>query len=296
MKKFFILTFFIFSMVFLDAEIKVVTTLSFLGDIVKQVGQEKVEVVSLIDGSQDPHFVEPRPSMINEVKNADLVVVVGMSLDMWIDSIIDASRNEKVFYGKIGYLDTSVGIEKLEVISGKVDGRLGDLHPEGNPHYWLNPENVKIIAKSISLKLSQISPKDKNYFEKNLENYISLLNNKISMWENKVSNLTNSNIITYHKSWIYFAEKFRLNIVAELEPKPGIPPSAKHLARVIEIAKNNNVKFILKEIFYPKKSAEYVSKQAGIKVVEVPNDIIKTKNITSYVELIDFIINKISQN
>ncbi len=296
MKKNFFIIIFLLNTIFLSAQIKVVTTLSFLGDIVQQIGKDKVNVISLIDGRQDPHFVEPRPSMINFIKKADLVVVVGMSLDMWIDSLIESSRNEKIFFGKDRYLDVSINIEKLEVPQGKIDARLGDIHPEGNPHYWLDPENVKIIAETVSKKLSQIAPKDKDFFTKNLENYISLLDKKILDWKSKMSKLNAANIITYHKSWTYFARRFGINILIELEPKPGIAPSAKHLAEVIKIAKNNDVKFILKEYFYPNKASDYVSKQTGIRTVSVPNDVIWTKESTTYINLMDEIINKITQN
>jgi zinc/manganese transport system substrate-binding protein len=293
MKKFFITICLIFNTIFLFSELKVVTTLSFLGDIVSQIGKDKVKVETLIDGKQDPHFIEPRPSMVIKMRDADMVVKIGMALDMWVDSIIDASRNKKVMFGQKGYLDVSVGIEKLDKIEGKVDGRLGDVHPQGNPHYWLDPENIKIIAKNVAYKLSELSPENKEYFEKNLEQYLNLLNIKISQWKEKLSSLNEKNIVIYHRSWNYFAKRFNLNIIAELEPLPGIPPSASHLSEVVNIIKQNKVKFILKETFYPNKPAQFVSQQTGVKIVNVPNDVGGTNGVNSYLDLMDYIVNKI---
>lgn len=275
------------------AKINIVTTTETLADIVKTVGGDKVTVISLSRGTQDPHFVEPRPSMVVSVKNADLLVCVGMDLDIWVESLINASRNEKVMFGKQCYCDVSVGIKKLDVPEGKIDGRVGHVHPQGNPHYWLDPVNIKIVAETIYDKLSELSPENKNYFTTNVVELCNKIDTKLIEWKEKLNSLDNKNIITYHKSWTYFAERFGLNIVTELEPKPGIPPSAKHLSKVIKSIRENNVAIILKENFYPDKPAMFVSKKTGAKIVNVPNSVGGTKDVKDYFLLIDVIVNEL---
>jgi ABC-type Zn uptake system ZnuABC Zn-binding protein ZnuA len=274
-------------------KLKVVTATADLADLVRVIGKDKIDVASLIKGNQDPHFIEPRPSMVMQVKNADLVVRIGMDLDMWMQSLIDASRNPKIMFGKDGYLDVSSGIDKLEIPSSKVDASMGDIHIYGNPHYWLDPENAKPIMKNILDKLCQILPSESEYFKKNHRAYTQKLDSTLSCWSKQMEPFTDVKIVTYHNSWPYFAKRFKLKIVDFVEPKPGIPPSPSHIVSLVEKIKNEKVKVIIVEPYFNLKVAESVAKSSGSKVVVLPPSVGGIDGIDSYLDLFEYNINKL---
>ncbi|MEW6163111.1 MAG: metal ABC transporter substrate-binding protein [Nitrospirota bacterium] len=297
--KFFVFSLAIFLLVFplpLRAKdtIKIVTTTSDLASIAKEIGKEKVEVVSLSRGTQDPHFIEVRPSMVMKLKNADLLILVGMDLDIWVQALIDASRNHKIKHGRSGYLDASVGVEKLDIPSGKIDASMGHVHIYGNPHYWIDPENAKVIASNIARRLYEISPEDTSYFKKNLNKFNERLDKKLIEWKAKLAPFKGQKIAIYHRSWPYFTNRFGLFTACELEPKPGIPPSPGHLKEVIEKMRQENVKVILMEVFYDEKPARFVAQQTGAKVVVVPNSVGGTKEAEDYFSLMNTIVERLA--
>jgi ABC-type Zn uptake system ZnuABC Zn-binding protein ZnuA len=274
-------------------EIFVVTTTEDLADLVKEVGGDKVKVVSLSYGYQDPHLVEPRPSMVVQLKKADMLVKIGMDLDIWVDSLIQAARNTNIIYGAKGYVDASVGILRLEVPGGKIDASMGDIHIYGNPHYWLDPENAKPITKNILDGLCKISPENTEYFKNNRDSYLEKLDKMLKIWDEKMKFYKGAKIITYHKTWSYFANHFNLEVIATVEPKPGIPPSPAHLNSLIIKMKKEKPVMILHEIFYPKKTSEMVSKETQVKLVILPTSVGGVKEVKDYISLFDYIIDKI---
>lgn len=274
-------------------EIFVVTTTEDLADLTKAVGGDKVKVVSLSYGYQDPHLIEPRPSMVVHLRKADMLVRVGMDLDTWVDSLIAASRNPKIMFGAVGYVDASVGIVRLEVPEGKVDASMGDIHIYGNPHYWLDPENAKVITKNILDGLCRVSPENAEYFKNNRNQYIEKLNNAIQVWHDKMSKFKGKKVISYHKTWSYFAKRFGLEIIATIEPKPGIPPSPAYLNSLIELIRREKPEIILHEMVYPRKTSEMVSKQTQTRLVVVPTSVGGVKEVKDYISLFDYIISKI---
>ena len=205
-------------------KLNVITTTADLMDIVKTIGNDKVNVSSLARGTQDLHAVEPRPSMALLIRKANLIIRVGMDLDMWVNSLIDLSQNSSVALGTPGSLDVSKGIEKLEVPVGKVDFAMGDVHIYGNPHFWLDPENGEIIAREIRDKFIELLPQDKDYFEKNYNEFIAQLNTSIKKWEEELKPLAGLKVVTYHDSLTYFAKRFGINIIGQIELRPAIPP------------------------------------------------------------------------
>jgi len=274
-------------------EIFVVTTTEDLADLVKEVGGDKVKVVSLSYGYQDPHLVEPRPSMVVQLKKADMLVKIGMDLDIWVDSLIQAARNTNIIYGAKGYVDASVGILRLEVPGGKIDASMGDIHIYGNPHYWLDPKNAKPITKNILDGLCKISPENTEYFKNNRDSYLEKLDKMVKIWDEKMKFYKGAKIVTYHKTWSYFANHFNLEVIATVEPKPGIPPSPAHLNSLIIKMKKEKPVMILHEIFYPKKTSEMVSKETQVKLVILPTSVGGVKEVKDYISLFDYIIDKI---
>jgi len=278
-------------------KINILTTTSDLKSIAEFIGGDKVKVDSLAKGCQDPHFVEAKPSFMIKAKNADLFIRVGLELEIGYEElIIDGSRNSKIRLGQPGHLDASEGVLLLEVPSAvKIDRSMGDVHPMGNPHYWLDPLNAKIIASNIANRLGEIAPQNKDYFRENLAEFSRKIDKKMIEWQEKLNPFKGQEIAIYHRSWPYFVNRFGLGIACELEPKPGIPPSPGHLKEVINIIKQKNIKVVLMEVFYDEKPARFVSEQTGVKVVIVPNSVGGTKEAQDYFSLMDTIVDRLAQ-
>lgn len=280
------------SLSFANQKLKIVTTYPFIKDIVKQIAGDKAEVLSLAAGYEDPHFVEARPSMVVKLRNADAVVLNGMALDIWIQGLIEASRNNKIIPSSLGYIDLSAGINKLEVPVGKVDASMGHVHVEGNPHYALNPENIEGMIKIIISKLQELDISNADYFKENGDQYLQELSNKITQWKQKLAVYKEQRIITYHASWPYFEEFSGLKVIERVEPKPGVPPTPSHLKKLVDIINKNNVKLLVCEDYFNRKAPIFLKKKTGINLLFLPVDIQKD-TAKSYLELWDNNINKI---
>jgi zinc/manganese transport system substrate-binding protein len=274
--------------------LKVVTTLEVLRDIAQTVGGDRVVVQSLARGTQDPHFVEPRPSMVTVLRDADVLIRIGMGLEPWVDSAAEASRNGKIRFGRDGYLDVSQGIPKLDVIEGKIDGRAGHVHPEGNPHYWLDPENGIIIARTIAERFAALRPEHAAEFRRNYEAFTRELRADIERWRSMFAGIENRSIVTFHKSWGYFADRFGLEVVAEMEPLPGVPPSAKHLAEVARTMQETETRVILVENFYPERPARSLAARTGAAVVRVATDVGGSPEATKYRAMLDAVVRAVA--
>ena len=291
MKKIYLSTLILLFSTLIFAEVKVVTTTTVIYDLVKEIGKEKVKVDYICRGDQDPHFLEILPSNMLKLRNAELVFKIGLGLEMWLQQIIDGSRNDK-----LKLIDLSTNIEKKEIPTGKIDASQGDVHPYGNPHYWLDPENAKIMAKNICEVLSDESPDNAEYFKKNLDDYISKLNSKNAEWKTKMSGLKGKSIITFHKSWVYFVDRFGIKVVGQVEPKPGIPPTPSHNAELVNEIKKSGVKVILMENYYSDNAPNQLAQSTGVKVIKVANSVYGQSGINSYIQMMDSIVNSLSNN
>ncbi|PKL83202.1 MAG: hypothetical protein CVV24_06195 [Ignavibacteriae bacterium HGW-Ignavibacteriae-3] len=273
------------------ANIKVVATTTVIYDLVKEIGKDKVMVDFIARGDQDPHFIDVLPSYMIKLRNADILFRIGMGLEMWSDQLIDGSRNSN-----LKVIDLSSNIQKKEVPNFKPDASYGDVHPFGNPHYWMDPENARIMAKEIYKALSSESNRDESYFKKNLDNYLSELEKKIIEWKSKMAPVQGKPIIFFHASWIYFAERYGIITSGFVEPKPGISPSPSHNAELVQLIKSKGIKIIVMENYYSDSAPNQLARLAGIKVVKVPTAVYGVRGINSYIEMMDYIINQIVQN
>jgi zinc/manganese transport system substrate-binding protein len=273
------------------AQVKVVTTTTVIYDLVKQIGKDRVKADYICRGDQDPHFVEVMPSYMLKLRNADLVFKIGLDLEKWLPQLIDGSRNDH-----LKLIDLSENINKKDVPAQKMDASYGDIHPYGNPHYWLDPENAKIMANEIYEALSGQSPEDESYFKKNLDNYNALLDKKINEWKAKVSSLKSRQVIFYHAEWIYFADRFGIQIAGYVEPKPGISPSPSHNAEIIQLIKKSKIKIIIMANFYSDTAPNQIASLTGVQVAKVPVSVYGTGNVNSYIDMIDYIISAITHN
>src|SRR5438067_8251230 len=262
-------------------KLKVITTLTDLASLTQEVGGDKVDVEALARGYQDPHFVEPKPSFLLKLRNADLLISVGLDLEIgWLPPLITQSGNGKIQPGAPGYLDASQFAEILEIPQGKVTRAEGDVHPLGNPHYWLDPENGRIVAKEIFDAFVRFRPDDRAYFEQRLNDFQNRLTEAEKRWVAMMAPYKGTKVITYHRSFPNFAEYFHLEVVGYVEPRPGIPPSPQHTVELIRLMKQENVKVIAVEPYFDLKTPNAIARETGAKVVGLMPSVGGEKAIT----------------
>lgn len=245
------------------AELRIVTTTSDLASLTAHVGGRRVAVTSIAKGYQDPHFVEAKPSYLLELRRADLLIAVGLELEVgWLPPLLQQARNPKIL-SPAGYLDASIAAEVLEKPKEQVTRALGDVHPFGNPHYWLNPENGRAIARAIAAKLSEIDPAGKAAFQKNLADFESKLTDKEKEWAKRMDPYAGTEVVTYHNSWPNFLKYFRLRAAGFIEPKPGIPPSPTHTLEIINLITARRVPVVLVEPYFDTKTPSFIASKTG---------------------------------
>jgi len=272
----------------------VVTTTEDLASLVREVGGDKVKVEAIARGYQDPHFVEAKPSFILKLHAADLLVVVGRELEIgWLPPLITQSRNSKIQPGAEGYFDASSTAHILEIPTGPVSRAMGDVHPLGNPHYWLDPGNGRRIAQAIQEKLARLSPPDAPYFAARYADFDSRLREAEKRWDAAMAPYKGTKIVTYHRSWPNFCERFSLEVIGYVEPRPGIPPSPSHTIELIQEMKRQQVKVLLVEPYFDSKTPESIGRETGAKVLVLPPSVGGEKEITTYIGLFDYDIKKL---
>jgi zinc/manganese transport system substrate-binding protein len=277
------------------AQLKVVTSTTDLYDIASEVGGKRIKATHISEGYQDPHFVEAKPSFILQLRNADVWAFVGLDLEIgWMPLLIQGARNRKIQAGGSGYVDASRAIKVLDVARGNVDRSQGDVHAAGNPHYWLDPENGRRIAKLFEDKFAELDPQNASEYEHNRKAFEAKLNAAEKAWAPALQKIKGQPVVAWHTSWRYLADYTDVNIVAFMEPKPGVPPSAPHLAKVIETVKRTGAKVIIMEPFYDRKVAELVASRTGAKVLVLPPSVGGIKGITDYVQLMQYDINQLA--
>ena len=277
-------------------KIQIMTATTDLAALAQEVGGDKVDVESIARGYQDPHFVDAKPSFLLKLKRADLLIVVGLELEIgWLPPLITQSTNPKIQVGAPGYFDASRFAKILEIPTGQVTRAEGDVHPLGNPHYWLDPENGLRIAKGIADKLSQMRPGDAAYFAQRYTDFEQRLKQADQRWLAEMKPYEGRKIVTYHRSWPNFAEHFHLNVVGYVEPRPGIPPSPQHTVELIRQMKQENVKVIVVEPYFDLKTPNSVARETGGQVLVLPPSVGGEKEITDYFKLFDYDISKLKQ-
>lgn len=273
----------------LEAAAYVVTSTEDLAAITREVGGDKVKVDSIGRGYQDPHFVEAKPSFILKLHAADLLVVVGRELEIgWLPPLIQQSRNAKIQRGADRYLDVSLTARILEIPTGEITRAMGDVHPLGNPHYWLDPGNGRRIAKAIEQKLARIAPGDAAYFASRYADFDKRLAEGEKRWDAMMAPYRGTKVVTYHRSWPNFCERFGLDVIGYVEPRPGIPPSPRHTIELIAEMKRQKVKILLVEPYFDLKTPNSIGRETGAKVLVMPPSVGGEKEITDYIKLFDY--------
>ena len=282
------------------APVTVVATTEDLASLTREVGGERVAVEALARGYQDPHFVEPKPSYILRLQRADLLVVVGRDLELgWLPPLIQQSRNSRIQPGASGYLDASLTARILDIPTGQVTRAMGDVHPLGNPHYWLDPGNGGRIARAIATKLAELSPADAVYFNQRFTDFERRLIEAEKRWDALMAPYKGLKIVTYHRSWPNFAERFGLNVIGYVEPRPGIPPSAAHTRDLIQEMRRQQVKILLVEPYFDLRSPNAIGREAGARVLVLAPSVGGGKDVIDYFTLFDrgleLLVNAIKQ-
>ncbi|MEP7127994.1 MAG: metal ABC transporter substrate-binding protein, partial [Chitinophagales bacterium] len=268
--------------------IKVVTTLTDLKSIAEFIGGDKVTASSIATGYQNPHFVDPKPSYIMSLTNADLFVTVGLDLETgWSPQLLTSSRNNKIQKGSAGYVDASINVNLVQVPSA-INRAEGDIHIYGNPHYWLDPLNGKIIARNICNGLNRVSPENKAYFESNLIAFNTMIDAKMKQWLAAMAPYKGAKLIAYHNEWCYFENRFGLKIVDFMEPKPGIPPTPSQLVKVIDEVKTNHIKVIISSPYFTTSSSDVVAKETGVKVLTLATSTGAFDGVKNYFDLFEY--------
>lgn len=279
-----------------ENKLNIMTATTDLAALTQEIGGDKVEVESIARGYQDPHFVEAKPSFLLKLRHADLLVVVGLELEIgWLPPLISQSTNPKIQVGAPGYFDASRFARILEIPTGVVTRAEGDVHPLGNPHYWLDPDNGLRIAKGIQNKLSEMRPNDAPYFAQRYDSFEQRLKQAEQKWLAEMKPYAGRKVVTYHRSWPNFAEHFGLDVVGYVEPRPGIPPSPQHTVELIGMMKRDGVKVIVVEPYFDLKTPNAIARDTGAQVVVLMPSVGGEKEITDYFKLFEYDIAKLKQ-
>ncbi|HEO72368.1 MAG TPA: zinc ABC transporter substrate-binding protein [Candidatus Hydrogenedentes bacterium] len=309
--------------------LNVVTTTSDLGSIARDIGGRRVRVTPLQDGTHDPHFLQARPSYVVAARRADLWIRIGMSLEIGFEPVVlDSARNARIRPGARGHLDVSERVHRLGVPTGPIDRSMGDVHPEGNPHYWLDPLNGRIMAEHVAERMIELDPQGRSQYEAGLAAFKRKLD--IAMfgeaafdafggdelwrlqsdgqldealagkgiqaggWLAQMAPHRGKGVLMHHESWDYLLERFGLRIVGTLEPKPGIPPTGPHLAHIVELAGREDAKAIMVETFYSTRAADFVAARTNAKTVVIANAVGGQREATGYVEMITNVVKRLA--
>jgi ABC-type Zn uptake system ZnuABC Zn-binding protein ZnuA len=276
------------------AEVRVITTDTNLAAIARAVGGNRVTVESLSRGTDDPHHVEPRPSMVIKLSRADVFARVGMDLDMWADALLERCGNRKVQRGGPGYADCSVNVKVLEVPTTQLDPSMGDIHAYGNPHYLLDPANGIIAAGNIAAALIRVDPAGQAHYRSQYSAFAGDVRRGLDRWQRQMAPLQNTPIVVYHRTWIYFTKRFGLKEFGTVEPKPGVPPSPGYINGLIGRMKASGVRTVLSESFRDKRYPTKLAEATGARTVYVPVSVEAEPGVTDYIALFDRIVSRLA--
>ena len=276
-------------------KLRVVTSTTDLHDIAHAVGDKRISAMNIAAGYQDPHFVEAKPSFALQLGKADVFAYVGLDLEVgWMPTLLDAARNSRINRGGRGDVDASRVIPVLDV-NPAADRSMGDVHPRGNPHYWLHPENGKRIARLFRDKFSELDGQGASVYRANTARFEARVDSMTRALAPQLAAIRGKPVVAYHTSWRYFQEFTGMNIVGFIEPKPGVPPSPSHLAGLIQQMKRTGAKVIIMEPFYDRKMPDFVARNTNAKVLVLPSSVEGVTGVDDYLELIDYDVRRLAE-
>jgi zinc/manganese transport system substrate-binding protein len=254
--------------------LKVATALTDLASVAQFVGGKHVSAQSLCRGYEDPHFVPAKPSLMKAIQHADVFVSTGLELDSgWLPLVLPGSRNPKIQPGTKGFVDASQGVSVLEKPAGTVSRAEGDVHPLGNPHYYLDPKALEVVADHLADVFSRLDPANATEYAANAKAFTEKMDASLERWQKELEPYKGTGIVPYHKNFIYFIDRFGLTEFGNVEPKPGIPPTPRHIAELAEAMKKSGIKVVVYEPYYKADAANEVATRAGGAAVEVATEV-----------------------
>lgn len=275
------------------ANIKVAVSYPYIGALTKSIGGDNVNTIVLAKGNWDPHFIVPRPSLIAKVRSADALIINGGQLEIgWLPPLLDRAANNKVRVDGAGFLNLFHYIDPI----GKpvsVDRACGDIHPDGNPHFHLDPHNILILAEKIKIFLIYTDLENKDIYDRNYNTFVAKWKEKMLQWNEKMQNKKGMKVIQFHNNMAYFNKAYGLSNIGTIEPLPGIPPSSRHTMKLIKLIKEQKPCCILHDVYHSTKTAEYISQKTGIKVVLMPHDVNSLDDIDDLISLFDYLTSAI---
>lgn len=285
----------LFSSLAFTGPLRVVAAYPYIGDIVARIGGENVEVFVLARGDYNPHVIIPRPSFIAQVRRADLVIINGAQLEIgWMPPLLRQANNPAVQSGEPGFLDLSHHVTLIDVPTS-VSRELGDVHPEGNPHFYLDPENILPIARAIKDRLVQLDSQNASSYESRYRDFSELWSKKLVQWGQKMAPLTNKRVVEYHKVYDCFLHRYKLQIAATIEPLPGIPPTSRHIEQIESALTTTPARCLLQDVYNSEDASRHLAEKLHMKLIILPHDVGAIKETDSIVSLFDEIVRRIAE-
>ena len=293
-RLFFVTTFFVLSISILQstamAAFRVVCSTEDIAAITREIGGDEIDLEMLARGYRDSHFMMAKPSLMVRLSRADMLIYQGMELEIgWLPLLIQGSRNPNIAIGQPGLLNASLAISPIEVPI-ELDRSMGDIHPFGNPHFQLDPMNGIKVAKLISERLSQLLPESSDIFKKNLKHFSDKVQTRLKDWENRMKPFKGLKVVAYHRIWSYFFRRFGLEYGGTIEIKPGLPPTAKHLTKLVDNMRQNNIQLVIQANFYEDRSSEFIKVQTGAKVLVLPASVGGVEEVKSFFDLFEYLV------
>lgn len=278
-----------------NAELRVVTTYPYIADLVRHTGGDRVTVTAMARGDRDPHMIVPRPSNLALLRRADLLIINGAELEIgWLPPLVYKAANTAIKAGSEGFLDLSTEVKLIQVPE-KVSRAHGDVHPSGNPHYSLDPQNIPVLARAIARRLGQLDPDGKEHYHANQEKFITRWNTRMEEWKNRMAPLRGKKVVEYHMLYDYFLQRYGLEAAGTLEPKPGIPPSGSHIRELIKRCEQGDIFIILQDVYHPDRPSRMVSEKTGVPWIVLPHDVGAVEQADDIFLLFDEITGRISR-
>lgn len=278
-----------------EAPIRVVASTLDMADFAKQVGGDKVDVYSITRGQYDLHAYEPRPSEVMKLKDTDLLIVVGMGLDAFMPGLIEASRNPRIRPGAPGFVDPSAGIAALNVPVGRITGDMGDVHVHGNPHFWFTPDNVAVAVSNITEGLVRVAPQHEAFFRERQAAYEAEVRATYARLARKLEPYRGTKVLQYHESWDYFCQTFGLELAGSVEPKPGVPPSAAHLAEIVKRIRNDKIRLVLVEVYYPERPLRFLRANSPVQTLRLHLLLCGAEQHETHLESVSCMVDQIAE-
>ncbi|MBI2716363.1 MAG: zinc ABC transporter substrate-binding protein [Rhizobiales bacterium] len=272
---------------FAQQRLQVVTTTTDMRSLTEAVGRDLIMAVNLVPASMDAEDYQPKPQDVLRIKNAQMLVRVGLDYDLWVDRLLAQAGKPEISRGGPGYVDASFAIAVLELRGMSVGPGDGHAHGSGNPHYWLDPKNAEIITGTILEALARIDPANAASYQANRSAFLARLGAKLVEWEAKLAPLKGMPIVAYHNSWPYLARRFRLDFVGFIETKPGVPPSPAHLAGIVKTMRERGVRILVREPQEPERDVAFVASKTGAAIVKLAASVGALPRTDDYISLFD---------